>query len=66
MKYPFHTESMPVVGAEAIRLLSAVEHNDYVTNDIALATAKRIAERRKARKANANRDNCELVNAAAR
>ncbi|NJN38971.1 MAG: hypothetical protein HC790_10005 [Acaryochloridaceae cyanobacterium CSU_3_4] len=49
MKYPFHTQSMPVVGYEAQRLVSAIDQGGYVTNDIAIATAKRIAERRKAR-----------------
>jgi hypothetical protein len=49
MKYPFHTQSMPVVGYEAQRLISAIEHDDYVTNDAAQATVQRIAERRKAR-----------------
>jgi hypothetical protein len=49
MKYPFHTQSMPVVGYEAQRLISAIEHDDYVTNDAAKATVQRIAERRKAR-----------------
>lgn len=66
MQYPFHTQSMPVVGAEAQRLLNAVEQNRYVTNDTALATSRRIAERRKAREANANNTDRELVNAKGR
>nr|WP_238718374.1 hypothetical protein [Petrachloros mirabilis] len=49
MKYPFHTQSMPVVGCEAQKLISAIEKDDYVTNDAAMATVQRIAERRKAR-----------------
>lgn len=49
MKYPFHTQSMPVVGSEAQKLISAIEQDRYVTNDAAMATAKRIVERRKAR-----------------
>ncbi len=49
VKYPFHTQSMPVVGNEAQKLLSAIEQDLYVTNDAAMATAKRIIERRKAR-----------------
>jgi hypothetical protein len=40
---------MPVVGSEAQKLLSAIEQDHYVTNDAAIATAKRIIERRKAR-----------------
>ena len=62
MEYPLQTQSMPVVGAEAQRLLSAIDHDSYVTNDTALATAKRIAERRKARNADDNPMNRELVN----
>jgi hypothetical protein len=49
MKYPFHTESTPVVGDEAQRLMSAIEQDSYVTNDAAMATAQRIIERRKNR-----------------
>jgi predicted component of type VI protein secretion system len=49
MKYPFHTQSMPVVGFEAQRLINAIEHDNYVTNDAAMATAQRIVERRKTR-----------------
>jgi hypothetical protein len=57
MKYPTYTQSMPVVGDQAIRLLSAVEQGSYTANDANIATAKRIAERRKTR---------ELANAAKR
>lgn len=49
MKYPFHTQSMPVVGYEAQKLINAIEHDSYVTNDAAMATVQRIAERRRAR-----------------
>lgn len=49
MKYPFHTQSMPVVGYEAQKLISAIEHDSYVANEAAMATVQRIAERRKAR-----------------
>jgi hypothetical protein len=63
MKYPFYTQSMPVVGSEAERLLSAVDQDRYVANDAALATAKRIAERRKAR---SNYQGHELADASTR
>jgi hypothetical protein len=46
MKYPLHTQSKPVVGEAARRLLEAIETGQAVTNDRALALAKRIAERR--------------------
>lgn len=39
---------MPVVGTEAQKLLNAIEQDRYVTNDAAMATARRIIERRKA------------------
>jgi hypothetical protein len=57
MKYPLHTQSMPVVGDEAQRLIRAIESDSYVTNEAAMATAQRIAERRKA---------CELADATSR
>jgi predicted NAD/FAD-binding protein len=66
MKYPFYTQSMPVVGSEAERLLSAIDQDCYVANDAALATAKRIAERRKAREASGNYQGSELADAATR
>jgi hypothetical protein len=46
MKYPIHTESKPVVGEAARRLIEAIENGQAVTNERALALAKRIAERR--------------------
>jgi hypothetical protein len=46
MKYPLHTESKPVVGEAAKRLIEAIETGQAVTNERALALAKRIAERR--------------------
>jgi hypothetical protein len=46
MKYPIHTESKPVVGEAARRLIEAIETGQAVTNERALALAKRIAERR--------------------
>jgi hypothetical protein len=52
MKYPFHTESMPVVGEAARKLIEA---GQAVTNERALALAKRIADRRHQAQANAMR-----------
>jgi hypothetical protein len=46
MKYPLHTESQPVVGEAARRIIEAIETGQAVTNERALALAKRIAERR--------------------
>jgi hypothetical protein len=46
MKYPIHTESKPVVGEAARRLIEAIESGQAVTNERALALAKRIADRR--------------------
>lgn len=66
MKYPFHTQSMPVVGHEAQRLLSAIDQGTYVANDTAIATAKRIAERRKTREDVASHTVRELVDATRR
>lgn len=48
MKYPFYTQSKPVVGHEACKVLAAIDQEQYVTNDAAMATVRRIAERRKA------------------
>jgi len=45
---------MPVVGAEAKKLIEAVEQDRYIANDAALATAKRLAARYKARIASLN------------
>ncbi len=53
MKYPLHTQSKPVVGEAAKRLIEAIETGQAVTNEHALALAKRIAERRR-RKAENN------------
>jgi hypothetical protein len=46
MKYPFHTQSKPVVGEEARKLIEAIETGQSVTNERALALAKSIADRR--------------------
>ena len=46
MKYPFHTQSNPVVGEAAKHLIEAIETGQAVTNERALALEKRIAERR--------------------
>ncbi len=46
MKYPFHTQSKPVVGEAAKKLIEAIDAGRSVTNDRALALAKRIAARR--------------------
>jgi len=48
MKYPFHTESMPVVGQEARTLLKAIESNGVITNAASQATVNRILARRQA------------------
>ncbi|MGL4621271.1 MAG: hypothetical protein ACRCZS_19780 [Chroococcidiopsis sp.] len=53
MKYPFHTESKPVVGEEAKKLIEAINAGQSVTNERALALAKRIANRRKQAQADA-------------
>lgn len=53
MKYPFHTESKPVVGEEAKKLIEAINAGQSVTNERALALAKRIADRRKQAQADA-------------
>jgi hypothetical protein len=45
MKYPFHTQSNPVVGEAAQKLIAAIDEGKAVTNDLALALAKRIADR---------------------
>jgi hypothetical protein len=45
MKYPFHTQSNPVVGEAAKKLIAAIDEGKAVTNDLALALAKRIADR---------------------
>ena len=50
MKYPFYTLSKPVVGSEAKKLALAIKTGGSIYNEAAIATAKRIAERRKNRK----------------
>lgn len=45
MKYPFHTQSNPVVGETAKKLLEAINEGKAVTNERALIIAKRIADR---------------------
>lgn len=45
MKYPFHTQSNPVVGEAAQKLIAAIDEGNAVTNERALALAKRIADR---------------------
>ena len=50
MQYPFYTLSKPVVGSEARKLALAIKSGGSVSNEAAIATAKRIAERRKKRK----------------
>jgi hypothetical protein len=45
MKYPFHTQSNPVVGEAAQKLIEAIDGGKAVTNERALALAKRIADR---------------------
>jgi hypothetical protein len=47
MQYPLHTVSQPVVGEEARKLARAIKSGQYIANPAAIATAKRIAERRK-------------------
>lgn len=46
MKYPLHTQSKPVVGEAARKLIEAIEAGQAVTNERAIALAKRIAARR--------------------
>lgn len=49
MQYPLHTVSQPVVGREAKKLARAIKLGRYVANPAAIATARRIAERRRRR-----------------
>jgi hypothetical protein len=53
MKYPIHTQSKPVVGEAAKRLIEAIEAGQAITNERALALAKRIADRRQKSENNA-------------
>ncbi len=46
MKYPLHTQSKPVSGIAAKRLLEAIDAGGSIINDRVLALAKRIAARR--------------------
>ena len=46
MKYPLHTQSQPVVGEAAKKLIEAIESGRSITNQRALNLAKRIASRR--------------------
>lgn len=51
MKYPLHTESKPVSGDAARKLIEAIDAGGAMVNDRMLALAKRLAaRRRKARK----------------
>ena len=45
MKYPFHTQSNPVVGEAAQKLIAAIDAGKAITNERALTLAKRIADR---------------------
>jgi hypothetical protein len=47
MKYPLHTQSQPVSGEAAKKLLEAIDSGRTVVNDQVLALAKRIAARRR-------------------
>lgn len=49
MKYPFHTESKPVVGQEAKQLLTALKTDSAMTTPAAEAMRKRILARRTAK-----------------
>ena len=50
MKYPLHTVSKPVSGSEVQKLAHALKTGGYVANEAALASSKRIADRRHRRK----------------
>ena len=47
MKYPLHTQSKPVSGEAAKKLLDAIDAGEAVVNDRMLALAKRLAARRR-------------------
>jgi hypothetical protein len=47
MKYPLHTQSQPVSGEAAKKLLEAIDSGSAIVNDRVLALAKRIADRRR-------------------
>jgi hypothetical protein len=59
MKYPFHTQSNPVVGEAAQKLITAIDEGKAVTNDLALALAKRIADRILAQRKSTSSNNPE-------
>jgi hypothetical protein len=51
MKYPLHTQSKPVSGLAAKKLLEEIDSGGAIVNDRMIALAKRIAaHRRKAQK----------------
>lgn len=51
MKYPLHTQSNPVSGDAAKKLLEAIDAGEAMVNDRMIALAKRLtARRRRARK----------------
>lgn len=50
MKYPLYTQSKPVSGDAAKKLIEAIDAGGAVVNDRAIALAKRIAARRLRRK----------------
>lgn len=47
MKYPLHTQSKPVSGEAAKKLLEAIDGGGAVVNEQVLALAKRLAARRR-------------------
>ncbi len=47
MKYPLHTQSKPISGIAARKLLEAIDAGGAVVNDQMLALTKRIAARRR-------------------
>lgn len=47
MKYPLHTQSKPVSGTAAKKLLEAIDAGGAIVNDRMIALAKRIAARRR-------------------
>ncbi|MGK7905264.1 MAG: hypothetical protein AB4352_28415 [Hormoscilla sp.] len=47
MKYPLQTQSQPVSGIAAQKLLEAIDSDKGVVNDRMLALAKRLAVRRR-------------------
>jgi hypothetical protein len=53
MNYPFYTQSKPVVGKEARKLIEAIKAGQAITNERALELAKRIADRRHQAQVNA-------------